>query len=317
MPKVSVIIPAFNVAKYVSAALDSVFAQTFRDFEIIVINDGSTDNTLKILCSYKPLIKLFTKPNGGPASARNVGIKNSTAEYVAFLDADDLWLKHKLELQVNYLNARSDVGFIYGDTINFSVGKFREEKIETIRRCDIEGFIFKQLFWSNFIPNSTVMVRRRCFDKVGLFDESKNLIGSEDYELWLRLSRIFKLGHIPTILAKRRLHKENLLGHSYNKAFVIHKDIYHKFFSSYQGLEKELGMSANHCLGDLCLRYSYKNFVDGQRLFALKKSFLAARYAPLKATIASLLILRGVLDSKIWSRIIAQFKLWQEIVSHN
>src|SRR3990170_2838516 len=115
MPKVSVIIPTYNREKYIVETLQSVFAQTFTDYEVIVIDDGSTDNTADVLRPYLDRIVYIRKPNGGQGSARNVGIKVAKGEYIAFLDSDDLWMPEKLELQVKYLDNNKDAGLVFTD----------------------------------------------------------------------------------------------------------------------------------------------------------------------------------------------------------
>ena len=111
-PLVSVIIPTYNSSQYIKEAIDSVLAQTYKNFEIIVIDDGSTDNTKEVLAPYLSVIKYIYKNNGGPASARNRGIKEANGEFVAFLDADDVWKPDRLARGVDILDQRPEVGLI-------------------------------------------------------------------------------------------------------------------------------------------------------------------------------------------------------------
>jgi glycosyltransferase involved in cell wall biosynthesis len=314
MPKVSVIIPAFNAERYIQNTLESVFEQTYKDYEVIVVNDGSTDSTQKILDNYGPRIRVFTKTNRGPASARNMGIKKASGKYIAFLDADDLWLKNKLKMQVEYLDSHPKAGFVYCNAICFSGDDKSNETVEAVWKCNIKGSVFKNLFWNNFIPNLTVVVRKSCLESVNLLDESQQIIGSEDYDLFLRLSHKYELGHVPQVLAKYRLHQENLLGYSYEKAFRLHKYIYKKLFSIISDLDRELGVSYATSLCDLHLRYAYYNFVNRQYLLALKKSLSAIKYQLLPAVIASILITSRFSNKKLWQKIIPNFELWDGIV---
>src|ERR1035438_7707365 len=120
LPLVSVIIPAFNSARYLADAVESVFAQTYSEVECIVIDDGSTDHTnelLKELLKVHPGLKTARKTNGGPSSARNMGLRESTGDFISFLDADDALIPDKIERQVAFLNAHPDVGIVYGDCL--------------------------------------------------------------------------------------------------------------------------------------------------------------------------------------------------------
>jgi glycosyltransferase involved in cell wall biosynthesis len=209
-PKVSVIIPAFNSEKYIAEAIESVLAQTYRGYEIIVVDDGSTDNTLQLLKQYDSRVKVLTKPNGGPASARNLAIKNSNGEYLAFLDSDDLWMKEKLEEQLAFLEKHPEVGLTFGEMLIFEEkgGKrIIQSKVGYTRDPT-----FRQLLFGNYIPNSTVVIRRKCVDKVGLLNESKELIAVEDHEYWMRIARSFPLAGIPNPLAYYRIRNGNIMG---------------------------------------------------------------------------------------------------------
>jgi glycosyltransferase involved in cell wall biosynthesis len=207
-PLVSVIIPTYNNAHFLCASLDGILNQTFRDFEIIVVDDGSTDDTETIVQPYLDSIRFFRKVNGGPATARNLGIKNSTGEFIAFLDADDLWLKTKLELQVNHLQDNPRVGLVFTDAVRFDAeGNFRPSFRETYGYVPSEK-IFEQLLFNHFIALPSVMVRRRCLDDVGWFDES--LTGAEDYNLYLRLARKYEFGFLDKVLVHIRLHGASL-----------------------------------------------------------------------------------------------------------
>jgi glycosyltransferase involved in cell wall biosynthesis len=209
MPKVSVIIPAHNAEPFLAQSLDSVFAQTYTNFETIVIDDGSNDGTAEVVRYYQRIypgkIKLIQKKNGGPASARNAGIKEAKGEYIAFLDADDLWLPSKLKKQVDYFEKQnSTVGMVYTD-----VRKFDNEGIWLVNRHRskfVSGSIYKILLKSNMISNLSVMVRKKCFDHVGFFDENEDII--EDCDMWLRIALKFDIGFLDEILGLYRQHPQ-------------------------------------------------------------------------------------------------------------
>src|SRR3990172_11149387 len=129
MPKVSVIIPTFNCEEYIEETLSSVLFQTFTDFEVIVVDDGSTDNTIKVIKPYLDKISYIQKDNGGQGSARNLGISLAKGEYLAFLDSDDLWLPDKLSLQVGYMENNPNVSLTFTDAVAFEERKGHKEKI--------------------------------------------------------------------------------------------------------------------------------------------------------------------------------------------
>jgi len=313
MPIVSVIIPTYNSANYIEETVQSVFAQIYTDYEVIVINDGSTDHTLDILEKYKDRLTVLTKSNGGPASARNEGIRESNGQFIAFLDADDIWKPNKLELQVAFMQQNRDIGYCYANAECFSVTKDGNRVHRRDLICSISGMVFREQFWSNFIVNSTVMVRRTCLDEIGLLDESKKLIGAEDYDLWLRLNRKFALGNIAVILAEYRLREDSLVGESYEKAFHKHVFIYNKFYSQYKDTQERVSLTHNQAIGDLHLRYAYKNFISSQYYLAINKAVFSIRYTPIRGAVATCLYALRIRQKRIWRKLITNFDLWHQI----
>ena len=209
-PKVSVIIPAFNSAPFIAETIQSVLAQTYGNFEIIVVDDGSTDTTLDVLNEFGDQITVLTKANGGPASARNLAIRNASGKYIAFLDADDLWTPEKLAEQVAFLEAHPEVGLTYAEALMFDeVGGEKQIRGKI-------GFTgetsFCHLLLGDHIPNSTVLMRRNCVDTIGWLNERRDLIAVEDYEYWLRLAKAFPIRAIARPLAYYRVHAHNLMG---------------------------------------------------------------------------------------------------------
>ncbi len=202
MKKVSVIIPAYNKAELTVKTVESVLQQTYKDIEIIVVDDGSTDDTKQRLLAYGDRITYVYKQNGGACSARNLGISLAKGDYIGLLDCDDLYLPNKIELSVQYLEDHPDVGFIY------SAAYFIDKEgviLSTYShpRGRKSGWIFKDLIVQNFICNSTVVVRKICFDKLGVFDES--VFSPADWDMWLRLSEKYKAGYIEEPLTKYRV----------------------------------------------------------------------------------------------------------------
>jgi glycosyltransferase involved in cell wall biosynthesis len=185
---VSVVIPAFNVGWCVGRAVDSVLAQSLLERELVVVDDGSTDDTAEVLASYGPAIRVIRQPNGGMSAARNAGIRQARGGLVAFLDADDYWLPQKLERQVGLMLDRPELGFC--STAARIVNP--EGAMLNLWRCPGENAnMLQTLFAENAAIAggcSAVMVRRDLLDRVGLFDES--LRGFEDPDLWIRLAAV-------------------------------------------------------------------------------------------------------------------------------
>ncbi len=213
--KVSVVIPVYDGGRFIRDAVNSVLNQTFKDYEIIVVDDGSVDDTKEVLSSYGNRIKYIYQSNRGVSAARNRGIRASKGEYIAFLDQDDLWLPRKLELQVKYLGEHPTVGLVFSDTQSVAVGKLPafDRRFVNKRAFQISrphrGKVFRDLFVQNFVPTLTVVVRKICFDKVGLFDPSVD--SAEDYDMWLRIARFFSLDYIDQPLATYRMHAQSLI----------------------------------------------------------------------------------------------------------
>lgn len=203
-PTVSVIIPVYNGSNFLSEAIDSILAQTYTNFEIIVVDDGSTDDTWKIIQSYDDKIRGIHKANGGVASALNCGIKNMRGKYFAWLSHDDLWLADKLEKQINFLKVNPQYKICYSDffiiassgTILKSVNSPWYPRQKAIR----------ELFKTGYIHGSSIIVEKTCFNKVGVFSEQ--LKYTQDIEMWIRMSRVYELARVPEKLIKGRRHRQ-------------------------------------------------------------------------------------------------------------
>jgi len=206
MPKVSVIIPAYNAMEFLPETLRSVLEQTFSDFEIVIVNDGSLDGIEQWVCALKDSrISLISTINRGAAAARNTGIEKSCGEYIAFLDADDLWAVTKLERQVECLDRRATVGLVYAwveivDRFGKSTGKLLSP--------NFEGEVLDRILRENFvICGSTPLVRRTCFENVGQF--VSGLEPAEDWELWIRIATQYQFAVIKEPLVSYRQHAGN------------------------------------------------------------------------------------------------------------
>jgi len=204
MPKVSVIIPAYNCASFVNETIDSILNQTYQDFEIILVDDGSTDNTKEVVRKYGDKIKYLYQQNSGVSAARNKGIGVSRGKYIAFLDHDDLWLPERLEKQVKFLDENPEVPLVFSDSYCTDwAGSILERSFE--ERSPHRGSIFNELFIKNFIPTQTVLVRKEIFNIVGNFNPQLKVV--QDYDLWLRIAERFQIDYINQPLAKHRVHE--------------------------------------------------------------------------------------------------------------
>jgi glycosyltransferase involved in cell wall biosynthesis len=186
MPKnthsISVIIPAYNQADYLSQAIQSVLGQTNPNVELVVVNDGSTDETPQILSKFQdPRIRVISQPNRGLAAARNTGLRESSAPLIALLDSDDYFLPDKLAIQSEYLLQHPEIGMVGGgiQIVNHA-GEILKQIINKPDGLDLQGLLFA----NPFVPSS-IMIRRQWFGRVGTFDE--NLRACEDWDMWLRI----------------------------------------------------------------------------------------------------------------------------------
>lgn len=199
MAKVSVIVPTYNRARVLPKAIQSVLDQTFQDFEILVVDDGSTDETQAVVIrQFGDAVRYFYKENGGVASARNCGIARAWCAYIAFLDSDDLWLPQKLALQVAYLDQHPNIALAFSDTLRSREGEILPQTFFQIHP-PAGGHVFQHLMQDNFIATLTVVVRKAALDEVGSFENY--YITSEDYDLWLRIAARFQIGYIDQPLA--------------------------------------------------------------------------------------------------------------------
>jgi glycosyltransferase involved in cell wall biosynthesis len=205
--RVSVIIPTFNRAAWVMEAVASVLAQTHRDFELVVVDDGSTDGTLAALASFRGDVQILSREKRqGVSAARNLGARAATGEWLAFLDSDDLWLPDKLARQVEYLQAHPDLVICQtGET--WIRNGVRVNPPEACRK--VAGDIFLPSLARCLVSPSAVMLNLRLFEEMGGFDE--DLPAAEDYDLWLRIAWRHPVGLVPEpLVIKRGGHADQL-----------------------------------------------------------------------------------------------------------
>lgn len=227
MIKVSVLIPTFNNKKFLAKTLESVLSQTFRNFEIIVVDDGSSDQTdiliKKFQGDYPNIIKYIYQNNQGVSIARNTAISNSKGEYVAWLDSDDIWEKNYLEISIKTIENIPDVALVHTNIIRINE---KDEVIEIPQREKkyLSGQIFEHLFLRKaHIACSTVLMKRICFENVGLFDPYLTRLGCEDRDMWLRISQKYQIFYIDQPLTRYRVHLNSM---SQNKSRMLTARLY-------------------------------------------------------------------------------------------
>ena len=186
-PSVSVVLPTFNSSKFLPDAIASVRAQKWPDLEVVVVDDGSTDDTLSVLNKLGGSnLRVIEQPNAGPAVARNTGIAEARNDWIAFLDADDCWEPNKLSVQFNELRRQPDARFCFSDvTFVCPDGREREVSFRLFGRP-----LLLELLKGNALATPSILVRRACFEEVGVFDTKMRI--SEDWDMWLRLAARFE-----------------------------------------------------------------------------------------------------------------------------
>lgn len=231
MPKVSVIIPTYNCASYITEAINSILYQTYKDIEIIVVDDGSQDDTQKILQPYiksKKIIYIY-QSNQGPGAARNTGMERAKGEYICFLDSDDILLKQSIEKRINFLIKHSEVQMVFTDYYSLSSPvthlskptlkskKFLKLFSKAIEKQEKNEIIFNENFVNLYILNLinmspistiTVMFKKKIIEKVGNF--KTELYSGEDREFWIRIMEKYKIGYIDEPLSIYNKFRSNL-----------------------------------------------------------------------------------------------------------
>ena len=294
-PQVSIVVTCYNYGQYVSSCLASIQKQTFANFEVIVVDDGSTDNSVEQIQPFlqDTRFRCITQANGGQANAKNRGIKEATAEFIAFLDADDTWAPEKLTKQM-YLFERQEVGVVYcranhvdseGAAIVIApLGRYLKP-----RRGEVTDYIF----YDNFVPFSSVVVRKSCFDSLGPFDES--LAMGIDWDRWLRISTMFQFDYCEEPFIFYRVGHNGQMSRNLLERIRCADRIIAKFTNDFPGaITPQVMKEATYyscCLRAGVLRqygfkYSLKNFLQAISLFPYRRR---AYISLLKASVKNLL----------------------------
>jgi glycosyltransferase involved in cell wall biosynthesis len=309
-PKVSVIMPVHNGEKYIVEAIESGLAQTYSNFELIVVNDGSTDGTYERIRPFLDRIKYVAHPaRRGVCAAANTGIENATGKLIAFFDSDDVWLPEKLELQVQYQQEHPQVALVHTDYLLFDEGGIlpKDNSPPDVKRA---GWIFPELFAECVICANTVMVRRDCLEKVGAFDET---LYTGDYDLWLRIARAYEIGYVPRVLTKYRQHPAQLsktVHTSGPDAEPYNVTVIKKILRLYPEIPQELGESAvRRRMSMLYFQAAYDFLYKGHLSTARKYLREAIRYQPLNLRCYLYYLTSYLTTSQAW----ALRKLWRRL----
>ena len=242
-PLVSIVTPTYNRSDFLPEAIDSVLGQTYENFELIIVDDGSTDDTQALVESYQkdPRIRYFYQANQGQSVARNRGIAESKGEFICFLDSDNAWLPQKLERSLLEFERFPAAHIVYGNSILIDENSAEIGK-STMKRYS--GRITHHLLKDNFVSMNTTMTRRQCFDEMGGFNESDRV--AEDYELWLRFSTKFEFRYIPEFLGFYRK-MDNQISSDKQQRYEGNERLLLKFLEQYPnavtGKQRRRGLS--------------------------------------------------------------------------
>lgn len=205
-PLISIITPTYNRADFLGEAIDSVLAQTFDDFELIVVDDGSTDNTSSLVKEYSDhRIRYFYQANQGQSVARNRALEKAKGEYICFLDSDNVWLENKLKKSLEVFKAHPKVDVVYADCILIDEDG-NELSRKNMKRYS--GLIAKYMIKDNCVSMNTTMTKRECFNRFGGFDEDCKV--ADDYDLWLRFSGHYNFHYISEYFVNYRVMKNQI-----------------------------------------------------------------------------------------------------------
>jgi glycosyltransferase involved in cell wall biosynthesis len=212
-PLVSIITPAYNSDKFIGETIESVINQTYKNWEMIIVDDGSTDKTCDIVkkyCKRDIRVQYFWQKNsGGAAVPRNVAIGRSKGKYIAFFDSDDLWLPEKLTRQIEYMEKHPDLALVYG-LAKYIGNPLFEGRLVRQPKDTVSCSTFEELFICKSIVCMTAMVRASYLQRVGLFNENPDFVSVEDWDLWLRFAHDYKIGFIPEVLGFYRANTQGI-----------------------------------------------------------------------------------------------------------
>lgn len=263
MPKISVVMPAYNAEKYIGEAIESILNQTFKDFEFIIINDGSVDHTKEIIQKYNDsrIVLLENDKNRGIVLSLNKGLDAATGEYIARMDADDIALMNRLERQAEYLDEHKDIGVLGTGICTFGEKIKEQKRVFTTNAEQLKA----ELLFNSCIAHPTVMIRKSVLQKYNL-KYNTEFAGAEDYCLWWNIAKVSKIATLPDILLDYRIHESQITKKKDIQYYNMMDNLMEIRFKDigYIGTKEEKEMFMKYCLGEY-ESYSedgLKTFVD-------------------------------------------------------
>ena len=275
-PLVSIVTPTFNRADYLRVAIDSVLAQTYANFEHLIVDDGSTDDTVGVVASYgDERLRYFRQENQGQSVARNVGIENSRGEFICFLDSDNAWVPDKLRQQLEAFESHPEAGVVYGDIISIDAEGNEFSRRNMPRRS---GWITEALLGDNFVSMNTTMTRTELLRRVGGFDPADRY--AEDYGLWLRVSLQAPFAYVPECWAYYRI-MENQISSDKLTRLDANESLIQSFIQEHA--DKLDFRQVREALSRFHERKGRHEASGGRRWVALASGVHTVRYAPGRA----------------------------------
>lgn len=288
-PLVSVIVPAYNSARFLRQALDSALEQDYPNVEVIVVDDGSTDETCDILDTYRDRIVAVRQNNAGASVARNVAIERAQGEYLAFLDADDLWLPTKLSRQIAHLETNSDVGMVYSDWLEWAPDESGEYSLPPIPETDVgdlsidpenSGWLYNKFLVDCIVHTTTAVIRRSIVQQVGQFD--LDLKRGQDYDYWCRVSRVTRIDKLQAVMSLYRIHSDSITHkpHATNYGYLVVTKALDRWGRVGPDGTETPRRIVNRLLARMAFGYGYNHYVAGDPTLARDAFWRCIRHRP-------------------------------------
>ncbi len=270
-PLVSVIIPSYNRAEYIAETIESVLAQTYKNIETIVIDDGSTDDTKAVVARYLPKIKYVWQENSERGASRNHGLRLAKGEFIAFLDSDDLWLPNKIEEDIKFFERNSSVGIVYTDYLQIDA---EGNQLKLLKLHDYVERRTEALLEGNFILIGAHLIRTQLVRDIGGFREERQLSGSEDWEMWVRFSTTTNFAHLPKATTKIRTHEANTMSNASGMERSMNYALELMQSSSYLSGEQKKLLNKTKAIISLITAINYCSTKENKKVFSSLKDSL-------------------------------------------